>query len=149
MKTVMLMTLLATIGMHSANADLVNTRLNPNDVKDRYFIPVDTEIIAGRNMRVNGTNSCRVTLTKRWASNSESATAVLLLPSGARLLNARVLESTPVVSRCAKTYSANAENAVQCKLSGIVRNQKITLQARYHQAIPNDGECSAYLGGGR
>ncbi|WP_022950939.1 hypothetical protein [Leucothrix mucor] len=149
MKTVMLMTLLAAVGINSASADLVNTRLNPNDVKDRYFIPVNTEVIAGRNMRVNGTNSCRITLTGRWTSNSENATAVIMLPNGARLLNVRIIESTPVVGRCAKTYSASAENAVQCQLSGIVRNQKITLQARYHQAIPNDGECSAYLGGGR
>lgn len=149
MKTVMLITLLAMVGINSASADLVNTRLNPPDVKDRYFIPVSSDVNAGRNLRVNGTNSCNITLTSRWNSSAENATAVIMLPSGARLLNARILESTPMVGRCSKSYSASDSNAVQCQLSGIVRNQKITLQARYHQSIPGSGECSAYLGGGR
>lgn len=109
-----------------------------------YLVLASAEVAAGRNLRNNGTQFCEVTIP-RGRSDSAEATAVIVLPKGARLLDTRIKHPRGMVSNCSKSGLSSAKNTVQCKFSRMLPNQKITLVARYHQPIRTRASCSGYL----
>ena len=135
MKTQILISLLLASGVSTAVA---NTS---------YFILASAEVAAGRNLRNNGTQFCEVTIASDSSLLTE-ATAVITLPKGARLLDTRVKRPFGVQSKCSKSQLTASTNTVQCKLTRMLPNQKITLVARYHQPIPTRPKCSGHIEAG-
>lgn len=109
-----------------------------------YLVLASAEVAAGRNLRNNGTQFCEVNIP-RTRTNRAEATAVLVLPRGARLLDTRIKRPSGVLSDCSKSRLSGSKNTVQCKLTRMLPNQKITLVARYHQPIRTRAACSGYL----
>lgn len=111
------------------------------------FLLTSAEVAAGRNLRNNGTQFCEVTIASG-NSHLTEATAVVTLPKGARLLDTRVKQPSRILSSCSKSRLVGTTSTVQCKLTRLVSNQKITLVTRYHQPIPTRGTCSGYIKAG-
>jgi hypothetical protein len=112
-----------------------------------YFLLTSAEVAAGRNLRNNGTQFCEVTFSSGSSPLTE-ATAVIVLPKGARLLDTRVKRPFGIQSRCKKSSLTASTNTIQCKLTRMLPNQKITLVARYHQPIPTRASCSGHIKAG-
>jgi len=109
-----------------------------------HFLLASAEVAAGRNLRNNGTQFCEVTISSGRSSATE-ATAIIVLPKGARLLNTRIKRPHGAVSHCSRSQLAGSKSTVKCKLSRLPGSQDITLVARYHQPIPNRSSCSGYI----
>lgn len=131
MKTQILISLLLASGLNTAAA-------NSN------FLLTSAEVAAGRNLRNNGTQFCEVTINSG-ASHHSEALAIITLPKGARLLDSRVKRPSRTQSDCSRSQLRSSVNTIQCKLTRMIPNQKITLVTRYHQSIPSRGKCTGYI----
>lgn len=126
---------------------LLATGIDAAVANTSYFLLTSAEVAAGRNLRNNGTQFCEVTVSNGDSHYTE-ATAVITLPKGARLLDTRVKRPARTQSRCSKSRLHHGVSTVQCKLTRMSRNKKITLVARYHQAVPSREICSGYIEAG-
>lgn len=135
MKKPLLLTLLFVSGMTAVQA-------NAN-----YILLASAEVAAGRNLRNSGTQFCEITVSAGSSQYTE-ATAILSLPKGARLLDARVKRPSSAQSQCSKSRLTGSVATFQCKLTRLMPNQKVTLITRYHQASPSRGDCSGFIKAG-
>lgn len=103
------------------------------------------DVAAGRNLRSQGTRFCSITVNSEHSRGSSSATAVILLPKNARLLDARVISPSKTSAKCGRTKVIGDNNVVSCKLSRLSFNKKVILRARYRQQIPSGNGCTAYI----
>ena len=103
------------------------------------------DVAAGRNLRSQGTRFCSIVVDSKHSHISSSATAVILLPKNARLLDTRVMSPSKSSAACGRTKLLGDNNVVSCKLSRLSPNKEVTLRARYHQKIPSGGGCTAYI----
>ena len=105
-------------------------------------------VVAGRNLRNGNTHICRITINSDIARLASSARAVITLPEGARLLDARVTSPARVQSSCQRVSVSSEGNQVSCRLTRITPNQDITLLARYRKSLPTESVCSGYINSG-
>lgn len=103
------------------------------------------DVAAGRNLRSQGTRFCSIVVDSRHSHSSSSATAVILLPKNARLLDTRVMSPSKSSAACGRTKILGDNSVVSCKLSRLSPNKEVTLRARYHQKIPTGDGCTAYI----
>ncbi|PID46942.1 MAG: hypothetical protein CSB47_01500 [Proteobacteria bacterium] len=134
MKKQLLTALLLTFSVGSVCADTANV------------LPTTTEVTSGRNLRNSGTQQCEVVVSNGGLGHAE-ATVIIHLPKGARVLSTRVKRPSAARSHCSKLRSGT-KNTVQCKLTRLIPNQKITLITRYRQTNPARGRCSGYIKAG-
>lgn len=133
MKLICILSLSITVLMSSAYAQMLPVLASTVDV------------VAGRNLRNQGTRFCTITVGTKHAQSASSATAVILLPKNSRLLDTRVISSNKTLASCGRTKILGDNNVVSCKLSRLSPNKEITLRARYHQKILSGKGCSAYI----
>ena len=119
--------------------------MTPSYAKMTKVMASTVDVAAGRNLRGSGTRFCSIVVDSKHSHDSSSATAVILLPKNARLLNTRVMSPSKSSAACGRVKVLGDNSVVSCKLSRLSPNKQVTLRARYHQKIPSGDGCTAYI----
>ena len=103
------------------------------------------DVAAGRNLRNKGMRFCSINFEGKHAQNSSSAIAMILLPKYSRLLDTKIISRSKTKADCGRTKTIGENNVVSCKLTRLSPNKEVILRARYHQKIPTNDTCTAYI----